>query len=353
MGFGVSVHRFKLYTLVTSCRASDTTQDNQVLSNERAQMALAILTGDRESYKKLAHARHRISDVKQMLHWCVVAYPDVFTCDPGPIDDKDNTWNAVHTFEQQYNECKFFFTSDQPDLKLTGEMGPMNWGALFDVLQHNIAQELGVKVKEVAALREKIQWLDAGRKALGFSEHHPIDAVGADNYESQSNRRVELLFFKETDILPDVGAAQSDPANSEIYLPGVYARERFPKRPGGAKPHCSVRLLLHRPPASESPFSYRLVGSTGYEQQARPDEAKLLPANMFALEFLDIPLDCSLTLFSTSDGVSKVLFEAVPVARLLEKSAEHGTAGEDVIVTRETDLAFLDQSLEDEVIQDV
>jgi hypothetical protein len=232
-------------------------------------------------------------------------------------------------------------------------MGPNNWGALFDVLQFGISQELGVTVKEVAPLREKIKWLDDGRKALGFSEHHPIDAVGADNYESQSNRRVELLFFKETDILPDVGAAASDPAGSEIYLPGVYARERFPTRPGGAKAHCSVRLLLHRPPESASPFVYRLVGSTGYEQEAQPDVANLLPGNLLAAEFFDIPLDCSLALFSTSEGVSTMLFEGIPVGQLLKKSAEHSTQAEDVILKSEADLAFLDQSLEEEVIQDV
>jgi hypothetical protein len=250
----------------------DTTDDNQVLSNERAQMTLAMLTGDRESYKKLAHARHRISDVKQMLHWCTRAYPDVFTCDPGPINDKDDTWNAVHTFERQYNECKFYFTSDQPDLELTGEMGPNNWGALFDVLQHNIAQELGVKVKEVAPLREKIKWLDDGRKALGFSEHHPIDAVGADNYESQNNRRVELLFFKETDILPDVGASESNPSGSEIYLPGIYGRERIEvvsaklwRARWGATPlnSTNTKMVLEAPqcPAdTELRFTVKLVG---------------------------------------------------------------------------------------------
>src|SRR5690606_32320048 len=80
-------------------------------------------------------------------------------------------------------------------------------------------------VKEVASLRANIKWLDDGRKALGFSEHHPIDAVGTDNYESQSNRRVELLFFDEKDILPDLAAAESDPAGSEICLPGIYERE--------------------------------------------------------------------------------------------------------------------------------
>jgi hypothetical protein len=206
----------------------DKTSDNQKLSDERARVALAIFTGDREAYKKLVHARHRISDIKQMLHWCFTAHPDVFTCDPGPIDDRDDTWAAIHTFEKEFNYYKFYFQAGQtPDLELTGSMGPNNWGALFDVLQFGIARELGLLVREVAPLREKIKWLDDGHKALGFGEHHPVDAVGKDNYESLSNRRVELLFFDEKDILPDVGAAASNPAGSEIYLPGIYEREKI------------------------------------------------------------------------------------------------------------------------------
>lgn len=206
----------------------DTTKENQVLSEERAQMALAILTGDRDAFRKLAHARHRNSDVKQMLHWCVTAFPDVFSCDPGPIDDKDNLWTPVHTFESEFNYYKHYFqASNTPDLKLTGSMGPNNWGALFDVLQFGIATELGVRVSELADLRNHIRWLDQNHKALGFSEHHPIDGLGQDDYESQTNRRIELLFFKETDLLPDVAAAASDPASSEIYLPEIYSRERI------------------------------------------------------------------------------------------------------------------------------
>lgn len=288
----------------------DTTEDNQVLSNERAQMALAILTGDRESFKKLAHARHRISDVKQMLHWCTAAYPDVFTCDPGRIDDKDNTWTPVHTFEQQYNECKFFFTSDQPDLKLTGEMGPMNWGALYDILQHNIAQELGVAVKEVAPLREKIKWLDDGNKALGFSEHHPIDAVGKDNYESQSNRRVELLFFKDTDILPNVAASASDPASSEIYLPGVYERTRIEvtsAKEGAFAPLYRVFLREPREAVREKEFVELTSSDGSYKVKLAGKDAQKVDANTVVLGFEKAPRKKTYTLRYSTNGEEPVL----------------------------------------------
>src|SRR5690606_8004514 len=240
--------------------------------------------------------------------WCVTAYPDVFTCDPGPIDDTDNLWTPVHTFESEFNYFKFYFqASETPDLELTGSMGPNNWGALFDVLQFGIAQELGVIVRDVASLRANIKWLDDSRKALGFSEHHPIDAVGTDNYESQSNRRVELLFFDENDILPDLAAAESDPASSEIYLPGIYERKRFPTRPGGAKAHCLVRLLLHRPTDSQQEFTYHLTGSDGYDREVTARDSHDTEKQTDIVDFPDVLLSSNVTLKATAEGVRSVL----------------------------------------------
>lgn len=183
-----------------------------------------------------------------MLRWCVTAFPEAFTCDPGPIDDRDNTWTAVHTFEGQYNRAKHLLqASDQPDLELTGTMGPLNWGALFDVVQFGIAREMGESVDGATALRQHIRWQDDGRRALGFGEHHPIDALGRDDYDSLSNRRVELLFFDEKDIAPDVAAAEADPATSELYAPGVFQRSRLPRRASGrASPRLKLRLLDSR-----------------------------------------------------------------------------------------------------------
>jgi hypothetical protein len=76
--------------------------------------------------------------------------------------------------------------------------------------------------------------VDDNRKALGFSEYHPADNLGKDQYRSQANRRVEVLFFDEGEE-PDTEVAEKNPEGSEIYLPGYYEREHL-KPMKSAKP---------------------------------------------------------------------------------------------------------------------
>lgn len=223
---------FKLF-IAGHTDSVDTIEYNQALSEERAHVVHALLTGDRETFKTLVSARHRVSDYKHLLRWCtrsVVHIP--FTCDPGNIDDvAHSAVEAVRTFQREYTYYKYNLGADtSPDLQADGSVGPLTWGGFFDVIQYAIARELGESVKSTSQLRANLKWLDETRPALGFSEHHPIDAVGADGYASQTNRRVELLFFDERDTLPNLADAEANPADSDIYLPGIYTREPLDAR---------------------------------------------------------------------------------------------------------------------------
>jgi hypothetical protein len=106
----------------------------------------------------------------------------------------------------------------------------LTWGAIFDVYEFGLRQELDVDEAGVADLRKSVVFVDDKRKALGFSEHQPVDQVGRDNVQSQSNRRVELLFF-DTGEEPDLVLAESDPDISELYLPAEYKHTTL-VRPG-------------------------------------------------------------------------------------------------------------------------
>jgi hypothetical protein len=93
-------------------------------------------------------------------------------------------------------------------------------------------RELGETKEGVTALREQLVWVDDSRKALGFSEHHPVDKIGRDGFRSQANRRVELLNF-DLGEEPDLELAESDPDVSDLYLPGNYQRNALPLRANG------------------------------------------------------------------------------------------------------------------------
>lgn len=181
----------------------------------------------------LADARHRISDYKQILAWCCQGFEAVaFSCDPGKIDDVEGTGvDPVKLFQSEYNtQREALGVPSAKELAIDGDVGPDTWGAFFDVMQYSIASELGEEPAEMGSLRAKLQWVDNQRRALGFGETHPIDR-GAnnrkrDNYASQSNRRVEVMFF-EYGHEPDLATAESSPEACEVYLPDEYERVKL------------------------------------------------------------------------------------------------------------------------------
>ncbi|MEN9578086.1 MAG: hypothetical protein RJA70_1095 [Pseudomonadota bacterium] len=198
---------------------------NLPLSQERAKCVLAALqgpeAGGRDAFVALAHARHRVSDYKQWLSWCVHGLSLGFTCDAGPIDDKAFSGIApLRVFQAEYNQRREALgVPKAAEIAVDGSIGKQTWGALYDVMQFGIAEELGETIDELRKMQSALLWVDDARKSLGFGEHHPIEALGKDNFLSQNNRRVEVLFFDKTDNLPDLAAAESDPATSDLYVP--------------------------------------------------------------------------------------------------------------------------------------
>jgi outer membrane protein OmpA-like peptidoglycan-associated protein len=210
------------------CDTTGAIEFNQTLSEERAQCALSLLIGgeeQREIWKTLCDGRHQVSDYKQILAWVSQAFPDLeFDCDPGKIDDNEFTGiEPVRNFQNAYNANKDALGATADDLEPDGDMGPLTWGAIFDCYEHALREELGEDEDGLAALREGLVFVDPDRKALGFSEHFPIEELGVDNYKSQLNRRVEILFFEPGEE-PDLAAAEDDPETSELYLPGHFER---------------------------------------------------------------------------------------------------------------------------------
>lgn len=83
----------------------------------------------------------------------------------------------------------------------------------------------------LATPRKGLVFVDPQTPAIGFGEHHPVDALGLDEMLSQGNRRVEVLFFDPGEA-PDVASAKAAPADSELYRKGVYVAEALRQVPG-------------------------------------------------------------------------------------------------------------------------
>jgi outer membrane protein OmpA-like peptidoglycan-associated protein len=223
-------HPGKKLLVAGHCDTRGEVSFNQELSEDRAQVALALLRGDRGEFVRLCDKRHDEVDVTQIFDWTTRAYG--FTCKPTRLDAIPND-TRYEQFRASYNAwLAAWDPSAEPDPRGDPKLAPKGridkpiWGAIFDLYEHNLRQELGEDAAGVAKLRDKLVWVDEKRPALGFSEYFPVDNLGRDNYRSQANRRVEVLFFDEGEE-PDIDVAANNPEVSEIYLPGRYEREHL------------------------------------------------------------------------------------------------------------------------------
>lgn len=237
---------------------------NEDLSLERARAGASVVLGERERFVSLAQGRHKTADYQQILAW--IAETFAYDCDPGAVDGVHGAQTArgLRGFQQAYNDDQLAGNPSGEALVVDGLLGPKTWGALFDLYEKGLRAELGVDAAGLAQLRAQVQTLDPA--AVGCSEHHPIEGLGQDDYRSQANRRVELLFFDpgEEPALACHAGGGCDPAACDLYRGDDYERRHLPaqgnakgwtarwERPGGgeltrAQHEVSARLALVAP----------------------------------------------------------------------------------------------------------
>lgn len=216
---------------------------NLRLSDARANSVHALLAGERATWVEIVDEWHRVEDVQRLLKH----YRDI---DPGPVDDAmgDQTRRAIETFQAVYNHDRVSLgIPGAPEIQVDGRLGPETWGAFFDYYQFSLAQLLGCGPRwTVRALlgiedpspstppsrdssegseslwrarlnqwRSHLQPVHSERTAIGLGESFPVEEASRDNYRSEVNRRVEILFFQDADR-PSIPA---EPANGSTYTP--------------------------------------------------------------------------------------------------------------------------------------
>jgi len=174
--------------------------DNQTLSEKRAKGVYSILTGDREEWYQTIQKHKKVEDYQAILTHLSERYN--WDCHPGSIDNVhgSKTEEAVKNFQKNYNSE--FNASISED----GVVGPETWKAIFDVYMKELAELLGGKDK-LEEGQKKLRFLDETQPTLGCGEKYPIEEANRDNYRSEENRRVELLFFK-LDEEPEIQNAE-------------------------------------------------------------------------------------------------------------------------------------------------
>ncbi|HXS17817.1 MAG TPA: OmpA family protein, partial [Polyangiaceae bacterium] len=266
-------------------------KDNDKLSEQRAQLVHAVLTGGsegRSKFQDLANETGKVSDWKQILKWASAAFPAVealvsdeeaeeggadgtsgdpnaastgasdsgggdeepkagelgtgfSAADPGVIDDNASTGkSAVEAFQTAYNE-NHKFLGGSGEIGVDGEVGKETWGAIYDLYQYNLAQELGENFDGLKKLQGLVEFLPTKQPYIGFGESAPVDGTHDDNAEEQADRRVEVLFFAQGQE-PDIALLDEDPKVSELYHPDAFRRVEIDV--ASARPHRGIAAPL-------------------------------------------------------------------------------------------------------------
>jgi len=221
---------------------------NLDLSRLRARATVALLTGDRDEWVEVCGAKSKTEDYQQILKW--IARTQGFACDPGEVDGVhgSKTTEAVKGFQRSYNDWEDD-SKQEDEIKVDGVVGRQTWGAIFDIYSDTLEVLLGVdEDAELQEYRDALQWVDDGNRFFGCGEHKPIEEPEKPNFRSETNRRVEMLFFKQDELpeLPDDCdfSVKCDQGACQIY-------EKFSRE----------YIFVH--PCSLGPQDFRLVVELG------------------------------------------------------------------------------------------
>jgi hypothetical protein len=187
------------------------------LSIQRADNVKHALMGNRDPWVSGCKAKHKTEDYQQILKWAAWTYG--WDCDPGPIDNVhgSKTSAGVKSFQKNYN-IKF-----SQSIAEDGVVGSQTWGAFFDCYMDSLKNLMRVDDAGLAEARGRIKFMNPDR--VGCGENFPIEASRTNNYRSEINRRVELIFF-DPDQLPKMdchpGGSACNAILCEVYNPKMY-----------------------------------------------------------------------------------------------------------------------------------
>ncbi|MDH5230724.1 MAG: hypothetical protein OEY38_11725 [Gammaproteobacteria bacterium] len=166
---------------------------NVELSNLRANNVYYLLTDRRDDWVDIALLKSKVEDYQQIFKWLFNVHG--WPCDPGKKDNVlgPKTKAATKEFQITYNN-RFEGTIAE-----NGIVNADTWGAIFDVYIDTLIKMLDTDDSGYVRYQKKLKFTSLSRAAVGCGEYFPLEAKGKDNYRSQKNRRVEVIFFDKTE----------------------------------------------------------------------------------------------------------------------------------------------------------
>ena len=206
---------------------------NFELSMYRASSVLYLLIGNKDKWAAISDKKHKVEDYQQILKHYATIWG--WNCDLEKIDDKlgPKTKKAVRQFQGIYNQ------EFGEDILVDGVFGKQTWSAIFDCYVKELVDMLKTTPEGLDYYRNKIKFVSGGYKILACGESYPIEEKEKDNYRSQTNRRVEVIFFDPREA-PEINCPDPmGPYNNQIcnidlcpiYKEGLYGFEYIKPEP--------------------------------------------------------------------------------------------------------------------------
>ncbi len=219
---------------------------NFELSELRAESVTCLLENNKDRWVEISKGKHRAEDIQQILTW--IAADRGWDCDPQGIDGVigSKTKKATLNFQTKYND------EFKADIKKDGIVGTETWGAFFDIYQDKLSEMLDADDADMASYRLELKWQFIDHKYVGCGENWPIEEAEKDNYRSQRNRRIEILFFDPDEVfsLDCHSTEECEKDLCPLYPPVSGSRIYLPVHPY-AKPQSSpVLFTIEQPNAT-------------------------------------------------------------------------------------------------------
>jgi hypothetical protein len=167
-----------------------------------------------------------VEDYSDVLNW--VADNFGWSCHCGYPGGPPWIYDATLCFQKDYNASDIGPQSAKP-IKVNGIFDKDTWAAVYDCYEVKLAEILAVDLDGLAQIRGRLHFVNPAVPYVGCGEYKPIDQIGRNDYRSQINRRVEMLFFDPgEEPHPPCFDGMCVPSACDVYDPKWYKRKPLP-----------------------------------------------------------------------------------------------------------------------------
>jgi|GEM_PF-2886883 len=187
--------------------SSGTPEYNFTLSRRRARGILYLVQGFDEDWARNCFEAHTVGCCKEILKY--VHAGRRWPCNPGEINNTGNrdferaTESFVNSYNSEYarpNDLEEVSSHAITELRRDSRhrWPTAIWEAVYQIYEKDLREALGMTSEELETFRfEKVEFTEESHEYVGCSYSFPMAERYEEDYRSETDRRVEVIFFPE------------------------------------------------------------------------------------------------------------------------------------------------------------